>query len=62
MVGSNYTDELQAAGLSVPGELLKLWDFSRRRRRADREGSAVVSSATCATRERIDRCPACSPT
>jgi hypothetical protein len=28
MVSSNYTPELQAAGLSVPGELLKLWDFS----------------------------------
>ncbi len=28
MVGSNYTDELQAAGLRAPGELLKLWDFT----------------------------------
>jgi hypothetical protein len=28
MVGSNYTDELRAAGLSVPGQLLKLWDYS----------------------------------
>jgi hypothetical protein len=28
MVGSNYTPELQAAGLTVPGQLLKLWDFS----------------------------------
>jgi hypothetical protein len=28
MVGDNYTDELKAAGLTVPGQLLKLWDFS----------------------------------
>jgi hypothetical protein len=28
LVSSNYTSALQAAGLSVPGELLKLWDFS----------------------------------
>jgi carboxypeptidase family protein len=28
MVGSNYTDELKNAGLSVPGKLLKLWDMS----------------------------------
>jgi hypothetical protein len=28
MVGSNYTSELQAAGLRAPGELLKLWDFT----------------------------------
>ena len=28
MVGDNYTEELRAAGLSVPGKLLKLWDFS----------------------------------
>ena len=28
MVSSNYSSDLQAAGLSVPGELLKLWDFS----------------------------------
>jgi hypothetical protein len=28
MVSSNYTDAFAAAGLSVPGELLKLWDFS----------------------------------
>jgi hypothetical protein len=28
MVDSNYTDELKNAGLSVPGQLLKLWDAS----------------------------------
>ena len=28
MVGTNYTPELQAAGLGVPGRLLKLWDFT----------------------------------
>src|SRR5688572_26017630 len=28
MVGSNYTEELRAAGLSVPGQLEKLWDYS----------------------------------
>jgi hypothetical protein len=28
MVGSNYTDELRAAGLRTPGQLLKLWDFN----------------------------------
>jgi hypothetical protein len=28
MVGSNYTPELQAAGLTAPGQLQKLWDFS----------------------------------
>jgi hypothetical protein len=28
MVGSNYTDALKTAGLSVPGQLLKLWDYS----------------------------------
>ncbi len=28
MVSSNYTDAFAAAGLGVPGELLKLWDFS----------------------------------
>jgi hypothetical protein len=28
MVSSNYTTQLQAAGLSVPGELQKLWDYS----------------------------------
>src|SRR5688500_13672915 len=28
MVGSNYTPELQAAGLGAPGRLLKLWDFT----------------------------------
>ena len=28
LVGSNYTTELQSAGLSVPGRLLKLWDVT----------------------------------
>ncbi len=28
MVGSNYTDELKTAGLSAPGNLLKLWDVT----------------------------------
>ena len=28
MVGTNYTDELKAMGLSVPGALLQLWDFT----------------------------------
>jgi hypothetical protein len=28
MVGSNYTPELKAAGLTAPGQLQKLWDFS----------------------------------
>jgi hypothetical protein len=28
MVGSNYSDELRAAGLSTPGKLLKQWDFT----------------------------------
>ena len=28
MVGNNYTDELQAAGLGAPGKLLKLWDYT----------------------------------
>jgi hypothetical protein len=28
MVGNNYTDELQAAGLRATGKLLKLWDFN----------------------------------
>jgi hypothetical protein len=28
MVGSNFSPELQAAGLAVPGELLKLWDVN----------------------------------
>ena len=28
MVGNNYTDELRNAGLSAPGKLLKLWDFT----------------------------------
>jgi hypothetical protein len=28
MVGSNYTPELEAAGLGTPGRLLKLWDFT----------------------------------
>jgi len=28
LVGSNYTDELRAAGLRTPGELLKLWDIN----------------------------------
>jgi hypothetical protein len=28
MVSSNYTEALKAAGLSTPGQLLKLWDFS----------------------------------
>jgi len=28
MVGSNYTDELRAAGLATPGELIKQWDFT----------------------------------
>jgi hypothetical protein len=28
LVGSNYTDELQAAGLRAPGEILKLWDVN----------------------------------
>ena len=42
MVGSNYTPELQAAGLGAPGRLLKLWDYTRRHRRADQEGSALV--------------------
>jgi len=27
-VGNNYTDELRAQGLSVPGKLLKQWDFT----------------------------------
>src|SRR5687767_15155405 len=28
MVGTNYTTELAAAGLGVPGKLLKLWDYT----------------------------------
>jgi hypothetical protein len=28
MVGSNYTPELQAAGLTAPNALLKLWDYN----------------------------------
>src|SRR5262245_4633396 len=28
MVGSNYSDALQAAGLTTPGKLLKQWDFT----------------------------------
>jgi hypothetical protein len=28
MVGSNYTEELQEAGLRAPGKLLKLWDIN----------------------------------
>ncbi len=28
MVGSNYSDELRAAGLSTPGQLIKQWDFT----------------------------------
>jgi hypothetical protein len=28
MVGSNYTDSLQQAGLRAPGDLLKLWDVT----------------------------------
>ena len=28
MIGSNYTPELQAAGLTTPGKLLKQWDFT----------------------------------
>ena len=28
MVGSNYSDELKAAGLGTPGVLLKQWDFT----------------------------------
>jgi hypothetical protein len=28
LVGSNYTSELQAAGLGVPGKLIQLWDFT----------------------------------
>ena len=28
MVGSNFSDELRSAGLSVPGKLLKQWDFT----------------------------------
>src|SRR6186713_1026978 len=28
MVGSNYTDELKARGLTTPGKLLKQWDFT----------------------------------
>jgi hypothetical protein len=27
-VGSNYSDELRARGLAVPGELIKQWDFT----------------------------------
>ena len=28
MIGSNYSPELQAAGLTTPGKLLKQWDFT----------------------------------
>jgi hypothetical protein len=28
MVGSNYSDELRAAGLTTPGKLLEQWDFT----------------------------------
>ncbi len=28
MVGSNYTSELQAAGLGSPGRIVKLWDYT----------------------------------
>ena len=28
MVGTNYTDELKAAGLSTPGKLLQQWDYT----------------------------------
>jgi hypothetical protein len=28
MIGSNYSDDLRAAGLNTPGKLLKQWDFT----------------------------------
>ena len=28
MIGSNYTDELRARGLTTPGETRKVWDFN----------------------------------
>jgi len=28
MIGSNYSDDLRAAGLTTPGKLLKQWDFT----------------------------------
>ena len=42
MVGSNYSDELRAAGLTTPGKLLKQWDYTFGDRRADQEGPPVV--------------------
>jgi hypothetical protein len=46
MVGSNYTSDLQAQGLTTPGKLFKLWD-------------ANLGSATRAATGRFQ---ACSPT
>ena len=42
MIGSNYTDDLKARGLSTPGSNTKIWDFNGARRRTDQEGSVVV--------------------
>ena len=28
MIGSNYTEELRARGLTTPGETRKVWDFN----------------------------------
>ena len=60
MVGDNYSPELQAAGLTTPGKLFKLWDSNvvsvARSRRI-----ASGSSSSSATRAATARFQACSP-
>ena len=61
MVGNNYTPDLQAAGLSVPGQLLKLWDI------AGGLGGPIVKDRlwyflNVRNEGSIDRCRACMPT
>ena len=45
MIGSNYSDELKARGLTTPGSYTKIWDYNLRYRRPDHEGPAVVLPA-----------------
>ena len=55
MVGSNYTSELQAAGLGSPGRIVKLWDYTvgvGGPIKSDRGGTSASSEAREATPRR----------
>ena len=55
MIGSNYTEELRARGLTTPGETRKVWDFNLGVGGPHRAGPPLVLRAPARRRQRADR-------